>query len=103
MFTLKANNNFKAKVTVLTPYEDQVVEWTFTGEFKILNQEDAKKKEFDLPREALVGATDLPKLDDGVTEEQALEILLTRPDTRAAITKTYREQVVKKNQPSSFG
>ncbi len=101
-FVVKENNNFTATVEVVTPDEDgHDAKWKFKATFKVITSDDVKEAGGDMVKAALVSVDGVPR-EEGMTDERVMEILCARGDTRNAILKTYNDQVVKKNQGSSF-
>lgn len=99
-FKLTKTNNFKTKVDVVTPTDGGDVKWSFTGEFRIvLAGEDLEGKDYiDV---IFVGASGVPA-DDDISQDELMEMLKKRPDTRNAIVSAYNKAVVKKNQTSNL-
>lgn len=98
-FILKKDNTFKTKVKVSTPVDDRHHEWEFTAEFRILSSDDVA--EGDALDRALVSVAGVPA-EDGITEQELMDLLKHRGDTRAALWQAYNKAVVKKNQGGSF-
>lgn len=100
-FKLGKTNNFVCEVPCTTPVDDQMVDWKFKAEFKILTDEDVKAGKGNILKDALLRVFDVPA-EDGLAAAEILQMCRSRPDTSNALVKAYNENVVKKNRGSSL-
>jgi len=99
-FVLKKDNRFKTKVEVVTPTENGDQKWSFMATLQIQTRSDDNTGGDALDK-ILVAVEGVPA-EEGVSQEEILEMLRSRGDTRAAIFAAYQKAVVKKNQAGSY-
>ena len=105
-FVLKEDNLFTTRVTVHSPLteggKNRLVKWGFDATFKIITQADVAAAGGNVLEAALVSVSNVP-LEDDISPERALEIIIGRGDTSGACMKAYQENVTKKNKVSNLG
>lgn len=100
-FKLTKTNNFKTPVEVVTPLGDGTHKWKFTAEFKVFVKDDNQPEVKDFLDNVLVSVEGVP-VDDGIQQDEVIEMLKARPDTRNALISAYNKALVKKNQTSNL-